>query len=131
MIVVDAGLLVSLTLRTPDTEAARALFLQDPDWAAPPLWRSDFRGALYRQIRAGTVTRGQAAAAFAAACEVIGELEIEPATPVVLELALQLGLDMYDAEFVAAAKEVGVRLVTSDEELAAAVPDYVVSLSHR
>lgn len=127
MIVVDAGLLIALTLRTPETEVARNAFLRDHDWAAPPLWRSDFRGALSRRIRSGEITRAQAAQAFEAACAVIADNEPEPNTAAVLNLALHLGLDMYDAEFVTVAQDLGVRLVTSDPELAAAVPDHVVT----
>lgn len=127
MIVVDAGLLIALTLRTAETESARAAFLLDHDWAAPPLWRSDFRGALSRRIRSGEITRGQAAQAFDAARAVIADNEPEPETAAVLNLALHLGLDMYDAEFVAVARDLGVRLVTSDPDLAAAVPDHVVT----
>ena len=47
MIVVDADLVLRLarTSGQPATvsDLVRALFLADPDWVAPPLWRSDGR----------------------------------------------------------------------------------------
>ncbi|MGQ0561827.1 MAG: type II toxin-antitoxin system VapC family toxin [Gemmatimonadota bacterium] len=117
MIVVDAGVLAALTMDSPHSAMARQAFLKDPDWAAPPLWRSDLRGALWRAVSAGRLTAEQALAAFAAAETVIAGNEPEPSLTHTLSLARLHNLEMYDAEYVAVAHELGVAFVTTDAEL--------------
>jgi predicted nucleic acid-binding protein len=128
MIVVDAEVLISLTLVRPNTVLARQAFLKDPDWAAPPLWRSDFRGQLWKHIAANRISQAQALKAFAAAEVVIAGNEPEPQLSRILDLTRTQGLEAYDAEYVAVARELGVRYVTADEDLAKACPDDVIIL---
>jgi predicted nucleic acid-binding protein len=128
MIVVDAEVLVSLTLVRPQTALAREAFLKDPDWAAPPLWRSDFRGQLWKHLLAKRITAVQAQKAFDAAEAVIAGNEPEPELSRILELANSRALEVYDAEYVAVARELGVKYVSADEDLARACPEDVVLL---
>ena len=128
MIVVDAEVLISLTLVRPQTAMAREAFLKDPDWAAPPLWRSDFRGQLWKHLRANRITAAQASRAFDAAQTVIAGNEPEPALAEILKLATSQTLEAYDAEYVAVARALGVPYVTTDEDLAKACPEDVVLL---
>lgn len=128
MIVVDAEVLISLTLIRPHTALARAAFLADPDWAAPPLWRSDFRGQLWKHLVANRISEAQAGRAMDVAETVIGGNEPEPDLAEVLRVARENQLEIYDAEYVAVARELGVKYVTADEMLAAAVPETVVPL---
>ena len=51
MIVVDTNVLASLLLPGPRTEQAEVLLLQQPQWAAPPLWRSEWRNVLTGYLR--------------------------------------------------------------------------------
>lgn len=120
MIVVDADLLLKLVADRDDR--ARQLFLADPDWIAPPLWRSDFRGALARRINRGQITPERALRAYEAACLIINGQESEPEAHAVLELATSAGLDGYDAEYVAVAQLLGLRYVTADRDLATLAP---------
>lgn len=46
MIVVDSNVLAYLYLPGEYSTAAEALLEQDSDWAAPILWRSEFRNIL-------------------------------------------------------------------------------------
>lgn len=51
MIVVDTNVLAYLYLPGEYTAAAEALLAHDPDWAAPVLWRSEFRNILAGYLR--------------------------------------------------------------------------------
>lgn len=46
MIVVDSNVIAYLYLQGEHTAAAERLLLHEPDWAAPALWRSEFRNIL-------------------------------------------------------------------------------------
>ena len=115
MLVVDAGTLAELIIAK--NPAARAAFLKDPDWAAPPLWRSDFRRVLWSRISDGELKMSGALRALDHACQVIGDNEVEPDVELVLDLAFTKGLDLYDAEYVAVAQALGARLLTFDPNL--------------
>jgi predicted nucleic acid-binding protein len=49
----------------------------------------------------------------------------------VLTLALESGCSAYDCEFVALAKQLGVKLVTEDAKLRRAFPRWTVGLAER
>jgi predicted nucleic acid-binding protein len=115
MLVVDAGVLAELLIAK--NPAARAAFLKDPDWAAPPLWRSDFRRAIWSRISEGELKLSGALRAFDQACQVIGDNEVEPDLEIVLDQAFSKGLDLYDAEYVAVAQSLGAKLLTFDPNL--------------
>jgi hypothetical protein len=51
LIVVDTNVLASLLLPGPRTEQAEILLLAQPQWAAPPLWRSEWRNVLTSVLR--------------------------------------------------------------------------------
>lgn len=51
MIVVDTNVSAYLLLPGPRTELAELLRRQHRQWAAPPLWRSEFRNVLTSKIR--------------------------------------------------------------------------------
>ena len=60
MIVVDTNVLAYLYLPGEYTIAAESLLEQDPEWAAPILWRSEFRNILAGYPRRKSLTFDQA-----------------------------------------------------------------------
>ena len=56
MIVVDTNVLAYLMLPYDCSAQADALFKRDPEWAAPILWRSEFRNLLAGYLRRKTLT---------------------------------------------------------------------------
>jgi len=51
VIVVDVNLVAYLLLGGPEAEHAQRVLRRDPAWAAPMLWRSEFRSVLASYVR--------------------------------------------------------------------------------
>ena len=124
MIVADTNLILYLLLETERTPAAEAALERDAAWCAPPLWVSECLGRA-RPLRPQRTpyARGRALRCRGAR-EVLGERVLDVATEAVMEQAIARGLSAYDAEFVALAQRLGVRLVTDDRRVLAACPDW-------
>ena len=123
MIVSDTNLIAHLYLEGETSPLARQVVLQDPDWAAPFLWRSEFRNTLVKCLRAGILERDKAFRILGAAESMMAGWECDVASDDVLELAATSGCSAYDAEFVALARDLRVPLVTTDKELLAKFPE--------
>ena len=129
MIVVDSNVLAYLFLPGEHTARAESLLGQEPDWAAPVLWRSEFRNILAGYLRRGTLDFAQATVLQAAAEALLAGREFEVDSIAVLELVRDSNCSAYDCEFVALARKLGVRLVTMDAKLIRAFPEDAVSLA--
>lgn len=128
MIIADANLLVYRTVQGPRTETAKLARRRDGEWKSPRLWRVEFRNAVLKHVRAGHLTLAEALASYEFARSLIARDEPEGDPRSVLEIALAYGISAYDAEYVAVARALGVRVVSTDARLIKAVPEYVVSL---
>lgn len=117
MIVADTNLLAYLLIPGQHTALAEKVFIKDPEWAAPLLWRSEFRNVLALCLRRQGMTLRVAQAVMKKAGQVIGPREFSVPDDLVLEVVAHSTLSAYDAEFAVLAKELGVPLVTSDREL--------------
>ena len=53
MIVADTNLIAYFFIPGEHTTAAKSVFLRDPDWVAPLLWKSEFRNVLATYLRQG------------------------------------------------------------------------------
>lgn len=122
MIVVDTNILVYRWLPSPRTAEVEALIRHDPEWAAPLLWRSEFRNVLAGYIRAGKIspTDAERATRHAASCLLGGEHALSDHA--VLELVARTQCTAYDCEYAALALALGTTLVTEDKALLAALP---------
>lgn len=122
MIVVDANILAYLYLPTDHTARAEALLRDDADWAAPVLWRSEFRNILAGCMRRKALTLEQARAIQGEAEALMAGNEYDVDSARVLELARDSDCSAYDCEYVALAAQLGVGLVTMDARLLKAFP---------
>ncbi|MDF1480716.1 MULTISPECIES: type II toxin-antitoxin system VapC family toxin [Extensimonas] len=129
MRVVDSNVLAYLYLPGEYTAAAEALMEHDPDWAAPVLWRSEFRNILAGYLRRGKLTFEQAHALQSEAEDLLSGAEYEVDSRSVLELVRDSECSAYDCEFVALAKTLGTKLVTMDGKVLRSFPDIAVALS--
>ena len=129
MIVVDSNVVAYLYLSGGYTEKAEALLEHDADWAAPLLWRSEFRNILAGYMRRKTLTFEAARDLQLEAESLLAGAEHEVDSRQVLELVRDSDCSAYDCEFVALAMTLGVKLVTMDAKLLKAFPKYAVALS--
>lgn len=128
MIVADTNLVAYLLLPGDQTAAARAAFARDPAWAAPLLWRSEFRNLLALYLRQGYLTLPKAIEIQRAAEELFAGREYAVSSEQVLPLAAKSGRSAYDCEFVAVALALSVPLVTSDAQILASFPEVALDL---
>ena len=131
MIVVDSNILAYLYLPGDRTAAAEALLEQDPEWAAPTLWRSEFRNILAGYMRRKTVTFDQACSLQREAESLLAGAEFEVDSSSVLELVRDSDCSAYDCEFIALAIKLNTKLVTVDKKLLREFPTRAIALAAR
>jgi len=129
MIIVDTNVLAYLYLPGEYTEAAEALLERQPEWAAPLLWRSEFRNILAGYLRRGNLTFEQACSLQSEAEGLLMGSECEVDSPHVLELVRDSDCPAYDCEFIALAITLETKLATMDGKVLRAFPEIAVSLS--
>lgn len=117
-----------LVVGGPGGAGAAWLFMRDPEWAAPPLLMSELRAVLLGFVRRGSVTADQANAMCDDAARVLGPRVVSVPSERVIEAALECGLAAGDAEFVVAARELGVQLATTDRAVLAGAGDVAVAV---
>ncbi|MDE2701659.1 MAG: type II toxin-antitoxin system VapC family toxin [Chloroflexi bacterium] len=127
MIVVDANVVIDLLLDVDSGRDSEELFTRDPDWVAPRLLSSELNNVLVGFARRNLLEP-------AAAAEVIGDAEaifdgrlVEVSASAAMAAALESGLSAYDAEYVVAARALGVRLATRDGKILRTAPDVAVA----
>jgi predicted nucleic acid-binding protein len=128
VIVVDTNIVAYLYLPGAHTTRAEALLEREPEWAAPILWRSEFRNILAGYMRRRVLTFDQARSLQAEAEDLLSGAEFEVDSRRVLELVRDSDCSAYDCEFVALAMSLGVELVTMDSHLLKAFPNYATPL---
>jgi predicted nucleic acid-binding protein len=129
MIVVDSNVMAYLYLPGEYTAAAEALLEQDSDWAAPILWRSEFRNILAGYMRRKAITFEQAYSLQREAESLLEGAEFEVETLAVLELVRDSDCSAYDCEFIALAMRLDTIMVTMDKKLLRAFPKRAIALS--
>ncbi len=129
VIVVDSNVLAYLYLPSEYTAAAESLLEQDPEWAAPILWRSEFRNILVGYMRRKAISFQQANSLQGEAEGLLEGSEFEVDSLAVLELARDSDCSAYDCEFVALAMKLDTKLVTMDKKLLRAFPKRAIALS--
>ncbi|MBA3772013.1 MAG: type II toxin-antitoxin system VapC family toxin [Ramlibacter sp.] len=129
MIVVDSNVIAYLYLPGEYTPLAEALLERDLEWAAPALWRSEFRNILAGYLRRGTLTFKQAHEMQTEAESLLAASEFDIDSLSVLELVRDSNCSAYDCEFVALAMRFGTKLVTMDKKLLREFPAHTVALT--
>ncbi|MCK4414435.1 MAG: type II toxin-antitoxin system VapC family toxin [Candidatus Eisenbacteria sp.] len=127
MIVVDTNQLAYLLIGGEKTDLARQVLLQDPEWAAPLLWRSEFRSILTQYLRKEEITLPDAVRLQRKAEQLVAGREFLVRSDRVLRLAASSDCSACDCEFVALAKQLKAPLVTWDWQVLSAFPAIAMS----
>lgn len=128
MIVVDSNVIAYLYLPGEYTAAAEELLEQDSEWAAPILWRSEFRNILAGYMRRRTISLEQANSLQREAESLLEGAEFEVESSAVLELVRDSDCSAYDCEFIALSMKLDTKLVTVDKKLLRAFPKRAITL---
>jgi predicted nucleic acid-binding protein len=127
MIVADTNLLIYLYIHGQRTSQAEAVLERDGQWAAPLLWRSEFRNSLAGLVRAREIDLDDAIRISHDAERRMASTEFSVTSERVLQLAIRSRCSAYDCEFVALAQDLRVAFVTADRQVLAAFPSTAVS----
>ncbi|HEX2077603.1 MAG TPA: type II toxin-antitoxin system VapC family toxin [Longimicrobium sp.] len=117
MIVADTNLIAYFIIPGPNVALAQKVLRKDSVWAAPLLWRSEFRNILALYLRQGHIGLPAALQYMEEAELLLAGNESEVDSAPVLAAANSSGCTAYDCEFVHVAQSLGVPLVTSDKKL--------------
>lgn len=128
MIVVGHSVLVSFWLPGDFTVLAEAAKARDPVWAAPVLWRTEFRNVLAVCLRKGLLTEAEAGHAFSNAQKDLGAHEYSVPTEPIMKLVAASQCTASDCEYVALAQDLGVPLITTDPQVLNEFPKIAVPL---
>ena len=129
MIVVDTNIIAYLALPTRYTASAEKLLAIDPEWAAPVLWRSEFRNVLATYLRKSMLTIESALGIQIEMEDLMRGREYDTSSLEVLSLIGLCNCSAYDCEFIALAQSLESRLVTADVRLHRAFPDDSILLT--
>ena len=117
MIVVDTNIISYLYLSTKQTVLVEQVLRKDSCWAAPLLWRSEFRSVLALYLKKKIISFEKALAIQQEAEDFLQENEFEVPSAQVLSLVVASSLSAYDCEFVALAQVLDSPLVTADKQI--------------
>ena len=128
MIVADTNLIAYLFIHGEYSDKAEKAFQKDTQWAAPILWRSEFRNVLVKCLKKKNFKFEDAAQILKEAEDLMREGEYMLDSLDIVRLAASTNCSAYDAEFVVLAQEIDCPLVTMDRVILKKFPRIAVSL---
>lgn len=127
MIVVDVNILVHYVIEGEQTENVQRIWALDDGWIVPVFWRIEFQSVLWKYVRVQAITGNEAIALLGQALDLFSANEQDLAPDVALREAISSGISVYDAQYVALARQHNVLCVTLDKSLQKACPERVMS----
>ncbi len=129
MIIADTNIISYLLLPTSYTDSVESLYKTDPDWAAPILWKSEFRNVMALYLRKKIITLEKAMQLQDTAESIIIQNEFDVSSSQVLALIDESNCSSYDCEFVALAHHFDTKLVTQDKKILREFPSTAISVA--
>jgi predicted nucleic acid-binding protein len=128
MIVVDTNIIGYLYLTSERSHQAEGTLHKDSEWAAPILWRSEFRNVLAQYIRKNILSLDDTLRIMEEASTLMRGNEYEIACLRVMQLVDKSTCSAYDCEFVALAQDLNLPLVTVDKRILEQFPNTAIAL---
>ena len=126
MIVVDVNILANYTIKGARTKEAHRLWALNDYWIVPSFWRIEIQSVLWKYVRFQGMSKNEALAVMEQAIQFFSGNEQDIAPGVALQEAISSGISVYDAQYVALARQLNIPCVTLDKALQKACPDRVV-----
>ena len=117
MIVVDTSVIASLWVPNDMEELAYKVLRKDPDWVAPLLWRSELRNVLALYLRKNILELSTVLQSMQEAEQLMKSYAYEVNSTQVLQLIQNSSCSSYDCEFVALADDLGLQLISFDNQI--------------
>lgn len=130
MIIVDTNIIAYFWLPGEYSDNAKDLYKQDPEWAAPILWRSEFRSILSLYIRKKVLKISDAVEIIINAENMMRGNEFSIDSISLINIVNECSLSAYDLEFIVLAESFNVNLVTLDKKILNEFPKLAISLSN-
>lgn len=128
MIAVDSNIIIYVHVQSEKTDLALRALKKDPYWVAPPLWESEFRNVMAGYIRRRILNLEDAKRITDSALKTMEGREILPPSGLVLDLVAKSDCSAYDCEYVALARHLNVKLVTTDNKILQSFPETAIEL---
>ena len=128
MLIVDTNVIAYLYIEGDFTQQARTVYREDSIWAAPYLWRSEFRNILTVYLRQKILTLDECIERINSANKLLQNHEFELDSDSVLSLASSCSLSAYDCEYVVLARQLSLKLVTNDKKIIKEFPQDIIDL---
>ena len=129
MLLVDTNVIAPLSVRSARSQSVAELFARDAVWQTEPLALIELSNVLVSYERAHYITAARARACLRHAATFLQPHFFRVSHQAALDTALRYRVTAYDARFLAAAQQLGRRLVTEDARLRAAAPRLTQSLA--
>ena len=129
MIVADTNLIAYLLIEGEFTPRAERVYQDDNSWAAPYLWRSEFRNILASYLRKEYLSIEYAKLKMQMAERILAGKEFELKSDSILDLAMQSGLSARNCEYVLLAQRLEIKLVTNDRKVRRSFPEITIDLA--
>ena len=128
MIVVDTNIICYLYLPTKYSKSAELLLKKEPHWAAPILWKSEFRNVLAGYLRKKLLDFDSIISILEEAENMLSNQEYQVSSLSAMSLASKSDCSSYDCEFVALAEHLKIKLITQDKQILRNFPAIAFSL---
>ncbi|MBF0409054.1 MAG: type II toxin-antitoxin system VapC family toxin [Candidatus Riflebacteria bacterium] len=124
MIVVDVNFLIHFFFPSDFSPITEKVFLKDPVWISPLLWRSEFRNVLLGFVRKNIIDYSKAIEGIEKAEIKMQGAEHPVSSSQVMDLGRSSNCSAYDCEYVALAKTKELILLTWDARILRAFPEF-------
>ena len=128
MQLVDTNVVAYLLIEGDRTDQAQALWQADPDWRSESFYRIEFSSLLVTHVRGKALTLAQAVTLLDRAAALMPAV-VDAAHADALRAAALFGVSAYDARFLVAAENLGIKLVTEDSRLRRSAPKLTQSIA--